>query len=174
MSENGPQRTKTHMGTPAPHPSYDELKALRVLLLKAARVAEADREDVVQDAMFRAVQEDVRPAAPPLQARALRKLRDASADLYRRRSRKREPQEVESLEAHGDIALEDATIKVTETADMIEAIAGADVLKYVRWASIGMTEREIAEQPGWSTKRAGAARRQLSRKMEALARAYED
>lgn len=162
------------MLTPAPHPSDDELKALRLVLLKAARVAEADREDVAQEAILRAVNEDVRPAAPPLRARALRKLRDASVDLHRRQSRKKEPPEVESLEAHGDVAREDAAIRLSETTDMIRAIAGADVVQYARWTSIGMTEREIAKQPGWSTQRAGAARRKLSRKMEALMRAYED
>lgn len=162
------------MLTPAPHPSDHELKALRLVMLKAARVAEADREDVVHEAMVRVLREEVRPSAPPLPARALSKLRDASIDLYRRQSRKKEPPLVVSLEACGEMACEDAAIKLAETSDMVRAIAGPDVLQYARWTAIGMTEREIAQQPGWSTKRAGAARRQLSRKTEALMRAYED
>lgn len=162
------------MLTPAPHPSDDELEAVRLVLLKAARVAEGDREDVVQEAMVRALREEVRPLAPPLPARALRKLRDASVDLYRQQSRKKEPPQVASLEAHGDLAREDAALKLAETSDMVRAIAGPDVLQYALWTAARMTEREIAQQPGWSSQRAGAARRQLSRKMEALMRAYED
>ena len=57
--------------------------------------------------------------------------------------------------------------RVRALRQQLEQLAGPDAAEYaVLKGCFGLTERQVAARPGWSPKRAGAARKQLSRVKE--------
>jgi len=65
-------------------------------------------------------------------------------------------------------------ISIIALEEQIAAEAGIEVLQYAKSKAAGLTNKELAADSGWDPNRVEAARKQLSRKSEAIARAIED
>jgi DNA-directed RNA polymerase specialized sigma24 family protein len=149
------------------------------LVAAAVRVPARDREDVVQEALLRLVREEQPRPGVPLKAQARRRLQRATADYYRRESRRPrltllEPEEQGSTH---EVAASEAESwrKVRAFRQRLEELAGRDAALYaVLKGLFKMSEREIAELPGWNANRAGAARKQLSRAKERFPELIDD
>jgi DNA-directed RNA polymerase specialized sigma24 family protein len=177
MSEKRRFLAKEYSMVHLPDPSNEELRALRTRLRHSAAaggtVPAADVEDVAQEAMLKLVREERREDAPSLVVRGFVALRQARAEYFRRRSRAKEPP-LEALELHEEVGRADAEARLMELEDMLRALCGEDALEMARARQAGMTERELAEQPGWTPQRAGAARKRLKRAGDRLRSALLD
>ena len=154
-----------------PEPSQDELKAVRGRLRRSAAAAgavpPADVEDVTQDAMLKLVREQPRAEAPSLVVRGFVALRQARAEYLRRMNRAKEPP-LAAVDIDEETGHPDAAMRLIELEDLLRTVCGEDALELARARQAGMTERELAEQPGWTPQRAGAARKRLTRAADRL------
>jgi hypothetical protein len=177
MSENPSPVAKEYLIVHLPEPTPEELRALRVRLhhstAAGGTVPAADVEDVTQEAMLKVVCEEQREEAPSLVVRGFVALRQARAEYFRRRSRVKEPP-LEALELHEEVGRADAEARLIQLEDMVRAECGEDALEMARARQAGMTERELAEQLGWTPQRAGAARKRLKRAGDRLRSALID
>lgn len=160
--------------------SYDPevLSALRGRMVASALrkgLGWHDAEDVVQEALLKAVREHVRPGAPPLPARAFTALHDRHVEFVRRsaRQRKREvpTEHLEEAEvAKVEMGVnEDPRLRLLELCLVVSAIAGSDAMRFAQLKSEGATEHDVAALIG--PRRAAAARRRLAKKKAAIAQA---
>jgi DNA-directed RNA polymerase specialized sigma24 family protein len=152
--------------------SDDDLAQVRAALVRSMPTADADREDMVQEALIRLVQEP--PPAKPvaLIARAHRRLHHAKVEHFRRLS-VRPPLaavaphlESQSRSVELGISEDEATRRIVELARRLEELVGTDAVEFVLLKRCGYTESEIAARPGWNPRRAGAARKRLARLKE--------
>lgn len=155
-----------------PEPTPEELQTLRNRLQRAAGHGEvpiprSDVEDVTQEALLRLVREQPDESAPSLVVRGFVALRQAKVDYVRRRNRAKEPP-LALLEDHAEVGSEDAELRLLELEETLRHEVGADALEVARARQVGMTEAELASQPGWTPQRAGAARRRLKRAADRL------
>lgn len=155
-------------------PSEAELAELRRQMLAHAytRVPPSDAEDVTQDALLRLVG-DRRPTTEKLRTRGFRKLKDVHAERFRRRQNQFEADAEPLEEVAAEIAPQEAMINLIALEEQIAAEAGIEVLQYAKAKAAGLTNKELAADSGWDPNRVEAARKQLSRKSEAIARAIE-
>jgi len=156
----------------APEPSRDELRQLRADLLHGATrgrlyVPSADAEDVTQQALMKVVREPPHDDAPPLIVRGRAALKRAKVDYLRKRTRVSEPV-VQPLETAADIGAIDARILLVELEETLRREVGPDALEYAKARQDGLTEKDLAQQLGWTPQRAGAARKRLSRAIDVM------
>lgn len=171
MSENGGSPTK-NLVMAVPEPTREQLEELRARLLRAAphgrvRIPTNDVEDVTQEALVKLVREKPKDNPPPLLVRGFTALRQAKVDYVRQRNRAKEPP-LEALDDHIEVGHPDAGLRLLELEEMVMWEAGPDALRFARARQAGMTEAELAAEPGWTPQRAGAARRRLQRGIDRL------
>lgn len=155
-----------------PEPTPEELQALRTRLQRAAEhgrvpIPRADVEDVTQDALLKLVREKPNEGSPPLVVRGFVALRQAKVDYVRRRKRAKQPP-LEVLDDQAEVARLDVELRLLELEETVRHEVGGDALEVARARQVGMTEAELAGQPGWTSQRAGAARRRLKRGADRL------
>jgi DNA-directed RNA polymerase specialized sigma24 family protein len=153
----------------------NDLRSLQQMLLRAnpgVMIPSRDREDVVQETLLRLVKERPPSSDIPLQARARTALRHAAIDYVRRESR-RPPlgQAPPETSAAASPQTDDLVSFVLRVHSRVCEVASSDVADYVVLKYLGYTEGQIAEHTGWSTQRAGAARKQLGRLKPAVIQA---
>lgn len=139
---------------------------LRDHLVRAARRRNSapDAEDLAQDALLRVLNEVARPGAPSLGERAMKTLKNAQIDLWRKKGRERA-----LLEKAAEAAIDRPEIgpdlqRITEVCREIRAVVGEDAMAYAFLKTFfGATEAGVAELLGWDLNRATAARMRLAR-----------
>jgi DNA-directed RNA polymerase specialized sigma24 family protein len=160
-------------------PEPAQLRQLRLRLLRstlgpAAHVPSGDAEDIVQNAMIRYLREPLRPGGPSEEIRAHVALKRERANYYRTRERKPEqltdlppaeqPAALPSVGAEPDPGFIDDVVT-------IEQIAGPDVRRLVELRGERCTLTDAAQALHWDTRRVEAARKQLERNKDRIARA---
>jgi hypothetical protein len=128
---------------------------------------------VTQEAMLKVVSEEQRERAPSLIVRGFVALRQARAEYFRRRSRAKEPP-LEALDLHEEVGRVDAEARLMELEDLVRTECDEDALEFARARMVRSTERELAEEEGWTPQRAGAARKRLKRAGDRLRSALLD
>jgi DNA-directed RNA polymerase specialized sigma24 family protein len=163
----------TEMSSPASEGELDDLRR-RMVASAARHLPHADAEDVTQEALLRLVR-DSRPSTVPLSARAFRKLRDSRAELARNNQRKFEQGTLTPEEATGEAAERvEAMAALIGLEQIVTEVAGGEVMCYARLKTEGLSDAEIAAQPGWDARRVDAARKKLSRKKGQLAKLIKE
>jgi DNA-directed RNA polymerase specialized sigma24 family protein len=156
-------------------PEPEQLRRLRQRLLHSTRGASAnvpsrDAEDVVQNAMIRYLREAPRPAGPNEEIRAHVALKRERAKYYRTRERKPEA-------LTGEPTLKSAARGGgpghVEAAVAIEQIAGADARRLAEVRGEGHTLSDAARVLHWDACRVEAARKQIERNKDRIARALD-
>jgi len=142
-----------------------ELGALhRRLVARARRTAPSgESEDLAQDAWVKLAAERPREAAPALDVRAFAALRQANADRLRRANCAKRALVTASLDDRHDDRRASAELRLVELEELLLSELGPDALQVARARAAGATERDLAEQPGWSAHRAHAATRRVRR-----------
>lgn len=157
----------------------------KVMVASAARggrVRLDDIEDVVQEAIIKALREKVRDGVPPFAARALRALADKQVEYVRVQQRGRARRDARPLAGPGnsedahviDLPEPDPGFALVEMHMLCESIVGRDSLAYAVLKSRGATDHDVAELKGWTPQRVAAARMRLARRRAVLLRAMLD
>jgi DNA-directed RNA polymerase specialized sigma24 family protein len=154
-------------------PEPEQLRRLRQRLLSSTRGAAAhvpgrDAEDVVQNAMVRYLREPPKVNSPSDEIRAHVALRRERANYFRARERKPE-QLAEEPQLLGGAAASERLGHV-EAAVAIEQIAGADARRIAELRGEGHTLDDAARILHWDANRVEAARKQIERHKDAIAR----
>lgn len=155
-------------------PEPEQLRRLRQRLVNSTRGAGAhvpsrDAEDVVQNAMVRFLREAPRADGPSDDIRAHVALRRERANYYRARERKPEQLSKEPQTLRGAAATE--TLGHVEAAVAIEQIAGGDARRIAELRGEGHTLDDASRILHWDANRVEAARKQIERHKDAIARA---
>ncbi len=155
-------------------PEPEQLRRLRQRLLNSTRGAAAhipsrDAEDVVQNAIIRYLREAPRPDGPSEDIRAHVALRRERANYFRSSQRKpvqltEEPQSLQGAPTTGQLGH-------VEAAVAIEQIAGADARRIAELRAERHTLDDAARVLHWDANRVEAARKQIERHKDAIARA---
>ncbi len=155
-------------------PEPEQLRRLRERLLNSARgpgahVPSRDAEDVVQNAMVRYLREPPKADSPSDEIRAHVALRRERANYFRTRERKPEQLTEEPQTLRGAAATE--PLGHVAAAVAIEQIAGADARRIAELRGEGHTLDDAARILHWDANRVEAARKQIERHKDAIARA---
>jgi DNA-directed RNA polymerase specialized sigma24 family protein len=132
----------------------------------ASSLCRADQEDLVQDALIKALgQPRVPGQGAPLAARVRVTFFDVLKDRFRQRARRREelhPEPLDLLPAppKPDLA---ARVHLARLCASIKGQLGSDILEYSALISRGYTAAAIADRPGWDGARVDRTRKRLRR-----------
>lgn len=161
-----------------------ELGRLRGRMVRRARrlgVPADEIEDVVQEALLKAIRERERPGAPGLEVRAFTALRDKRAEFARARARRLRlgsPIVAERLSLEGELEAPGSGTELIELWELVREIAGEDAVVFALLKSLGATEEDVARIMEWPRSRAAASRVQLSRRkpliLQAMAEGLEE
>ena len=141
--------------------------ARRVLVALAQRQAHAlpaaDRDDLVQDALVKALRQHQLPGGTPLEIRVRVTFQDVLRDYYRKRSRSLEDPWAEPPEEPRDAELL-SRLNLGEVCAAINEQLGNEILQYSLLLAQGHTAAQITDVPGWDPARVDRVRKRLRRK----------
>ncbi len=135
-----------------------------------------DREDLVQDALEKALRKPRLPGEAPLKARALTAFRDELIDAQRRRSRsaKREQLREEIPDSRPEPERSAAFLELAAECAALKAQLGLELLEFAIMRADDLTYDEIAARDGWDQQRVDRNRVRLRRKQSLLTNSADD
>ncbi len=148
--------------------SEEQVAAVRSMLFGLARRrlpgwSVQDREDLVHDALIKALAQHQLPGGTPLEIRARVTFKDVLVDRFRAAGRHREEPSPDPEDRRVDPRAIDARLQFAALCADINAKLGPEILSLVKLRALGFTYAEIAELPNWNLDRVDRVRKQLWR-----------
>jgi hypothetical protein len=146
---------------PATDQELQRIRRRLRLRLRGQGVLDMDVDDVVDQAIAKAANEQPDEDAPAFEIRAIVALRDVKADYLRRKKRR--------IEIDYDAELPDIPVQPTaldsvlfhEMANTLRDALGPETLGLGFYLTAGLSESDISHVSGWGTKKTAALRRGL-------------
>lgn len=137
----------------------------RLAQRRAPDWSQHDRDDLVQDAMAKALAQHQLPGrGTPLRIRAHVTFRDVLTDGRRKRARTREDLCADPHDARVESDPTDARLRLGELCHAMSAALGTEIVEFAVLCARGYTATAIAELPGWDAARVDRVRKRLRRK----------